>query len=185
MIVAYARKTIDNSYIQEQLQHLNSQNFDTLYIDAYQENKQDYIELDEAINKMSEGDTLIIYQLDCLGKTLYQLQEFMNVLKEKGIYFQSIGDHIEIKDYDKSEFIHYLNLLAKTDNKVKSENTIRGLESAREKGRIGGRPKISEETIKQIQFLYNNKAYKLRDIAAECNVSLGTAQKYAKKIEQQ
>lgn len=183
MIVAYARKTIENSYIQEQLKHLNKQNFDTLYIDAYQENKQEYIELDEAVSQMNEGDTLLIYQLDCLGKTLYQLQEFMNSLKERGILFQSIDDDINIADYETSEFMHYLNLLAKTDNKVKSENTIRGLESAREKGRIGGRPKISEETIKQIQFLYNNKAYKLRDIAAECNVSLGTAQKYAKKID--
>lgn len=71
--------------------------------------------------------------------------------------------------------------IAEMEKSVIRERTTKGLKEARLKGRVGGRPRISPETIEKIKSLYNHKRYTLRQIAQECNISLGTAYKYVQQ----
>jgi DNA invertase Pin-like site-specific DNA recombinase len=69
------------------------------------------------------------------------------------------------------------------DTFVISERTSRGIQDAKVKGVIGGRPKVSDLKIEKIKYLYEKRGYTLREIADECEVSLGTAYKYIQKID--
>ena len=105
---------------------------------------------EEEFNGLRRGDELIVYELKSLGKSITQLATFFNLVDE----------------------------LAEMESFIISERTTKGIQNARRSGRVGGRPKISEEKIEEIRYLYHNQSYTLRKIAEECNVSLGTAYKY-------
>lgn len=180
MIVAYARKTTDEEFLRQQLAALCKENFVSLFVDDCQEGVSESSEFDKILRRLDKGDTLMVYRLDCLGKTLYQLKDFMNVLSEKGIRFVSLHEQIDIIDYEHSDLIKYLQVFIRMDSNLKSELTNRGILQARREGRVGGRPKITKDLIEKIQVLHNEKKYSLRRIAAECNLSLGTVHKYSK-----
>lgn len=73
--------------------------------------------------------------------------------------------------------------LAEIESYVISERTTKGIQLAKDDGRIGGRPRVSQTKIEIIRHLYKNKKYSLREIADECHVSLGTVHKYSQKVE--
>jgi len=87
----------------------------------------------------------------------------------------------EFNGLDNDVYLNLVKRIAETEKIIIKERTTKGLEEARKNGRIGGRPKISQEKINQIRFLYNNNRYTLRQIAEECNISLGTAYKYVQE----
>lgn len=185
MIVAYARKTTDESFFQQQLNALCKEEFVSLFVDDCRENLSEHSEFERLLNRLHKGDTLLIYRLDCLGKTLYQLEDFIRFLSENEIRFVSLSEQIDISDYEDSDLVKYLKVFIRMDSNLKSELTNRGILLARRAGRVGGRPKITEDLIEKIHYLYEQKKYSLRQIAAECNLSLGTVHKYAKIKDEQ
>lgn len=133
---------------------------------------------DNELNDLEENSELVVYDIKSLGKSVLQLEHFLSNLIEKNIQFTVANKHSKLSEISGSSLIGILKELAETEHYIIRERTVRGLNEAKRKGRIGGRPTVSEETIDRIRFLYHNQNYTLRDIAAECGVSLGTAYKY-------
>ena len=134
--------------------------------------------IDTLIKSMSLGDTLVVYELRSINKSIVELSDFFQRVKHKGIQLIIIdkGDIFnEIKD---EIFMDMVLELSRTQKVIARERTKRGLDIARQRGNIGGRPKISEDTIDRINYLFYNKKMTLREIADECCVSLGTVYKY-------
>lgn len=172
MIIAYARENSLSFTVAEQKKHLDKYGYEWLYIDK--EDSSDWIS--SLHNVLNVNDTLVICEL-----TMSQLPSFFERLREKQIGFVSIRDNIYIDGTKESEFLNYLNLLVKTESKVKSNLTLRGLHQAKEEGRIGGRPSISQKKINQIHELGRVGKYSYRQIADICHVSLGAVHKYLKE----
>ncbi len=133
------------------------------------------------INNLSAGDQVIFYDLSCIGKSVIQLSDFLNYLSTKGINLVILDKGIGDKEVSDEAYIQMLLKVADMEKEIIRDRTTRGLQKARKNGRVGGRPKISNETIEQIRYLYNNNRYTLREIAEECNISLGTAYKYVQE----
>lgn len=178
--VGYAYATKDKSYLSKQIDALSKYHCDELVIETDNEESvaHPYVELEAAISEMASGDKLIIFELVCLGKSIIQLVEFMGRLNEKEIELVVVNKPDELGNIDNQVYTTFLAHMAKMEKEIIRARTSKGLEVARQNGRVGGRPRVSQDTVQKIQVLYSNNKYTLRQIAEECNISLGTAYKY-------
>ncbi len=115
----------------------------------------------------------VVIQIPCYNEA----QTLPLVLQNMPRRIQGV-DVIEFQVIDDRQFYDLVSEIAEMESFVISERTTRGIQKARRSGRVGGRPKVSEETIEEIRYLYHNQSYTLREIAEKCDVSLGTAYKY-------
>lgn len=176
--VGYVHSFSDIDYIEEQSIALQELTLDALF---YQEDyNQTENVLDEIITNLNNGDQLIIYELVCLGKAVIQLGEFLQRAHEQGINIVILKKEGIFKQLTDEAICSMVIGISFTEKKIIADRTTKGLAVARRQGRIGGRPKISEETIREIYHLYHEYSLTLREIAEQCNVSLGTAHKYTK-----
>lgn len=182
-IVGYAYTTEDKGYLSSQLEKLGKHGCDKIVLetDGLKTVTHPHVELEAAIETMEAGDKLVIFELVCLGKSIIQLAEFITELDEKGIDLIVLEKEADLASIDDATYTAMIKNMAQMEKAIIRERTSRGLEEARRNGRIGGRPRISEETVERIQFLYHNNKYTLRQIAEECNISLGTAYKYTQE----
>ena len=181
--IGYVYSSSEESYVNEQIEALQSFNIDTVNVEeeANEGIAQSDDVLKEIVTTLTAGDQLVVYELRCLGKSIIQLAEFLGELKEKNIKLVVVKKGAAYSDIDDAPYVEMILKIAEMEKMIIRERTTKGLQEARRKGRVGGRPKISEETIEQIRFLYNNNRYTLRQIAEECNISLGTAYKYVQE----
>ncbi|MFW3588585.1 recombinase family protein [Vagococcus fluvialis] len=164
--IGYVFSSLDDTYIKEQIEAIKHFGVKKIILD------------EEEFNGLRRGDELIVYELKSLGKSITQLATFFNFLEKKEIKLTVISKNFDYPDVSNKQFFNLVDELAEMESFIISERTTKGILNARRSGRVGGRPKISEETIEKIRYLYHNQSYTLRKIAEECNVSLGTAYKY-------
>ncbi|QIL46346.1 recombinase family protein [Vagococcus coleopterorum] len=178
--IGYAYTTKDKTYLSAQLEALGKNECDRIVLetDSFEQTSHPHVELEAAVAEMTKGDTLVVFELICLGKSIIQLADFISSLNDKGIKLVILSKPAELAHVDSSTYSLMVGKMAKMEKEIIRERTSRGLEVARQNGRIGGRPRISQETIEKIQTLYSDNKYTLRQIAEECDISLGTAYKY-------
>lgn len=128
--------------------------------------------------KLNTDTELIIYDLKSLDHTLIQLEKFLIYLQKHSIQLTIANKYSQFHNLPSYFILSLLMILLDCERFIVRKRTIKGLTEAKRKGHLGGRPKISEETIERIKYLYRNQSGTLREIAAECGVSLGTACKY-------
>ncbi|NKC68423.1 recombinase family protein [Vagococcus fluvialis] len=164
--MGYVYLSIDESYVKEQIEAI--QNFGV---------KQTIFD-EKDIMKLKSGSELVIYELKSLGKSLTQMPAFFLKLTKKNIHLTIIQKDDSLNYLTDEQYFAILSDLAEMDRFIISERTTKGIQEAKRSGRIGGRPRISEEKIKEIKYLYHKQSYTLREIVEKCDVSLGTAYKY-------
>ncbi|MGX7026038.1 recombinase family protein [Vagococcus hydrophili] len=181
--IGYVYASSEEAYVREQVEGLKGFSIETVSIEKedMSEISQSDIVLTQVIESLGAGDQLVVYELRCLGKSIIQLAEFLSELKAKDIQLVVVKKGAAYSDINDGPYVEMILKIAEMEKLIIRERTTKGLQEARRKGRVGGRPKISEETIEQIRFLYNNNRYTLRQIAEECNISLGTAYKYVQE----
>ncbi|MBO0428306.1 recombinase family protein [Vagococcus fluvialis] len=164
--IGYVYSSINDSYIKEQIEAIREYGLKTILLEA------------EDLMSLKSGDELVIYELKSLGKTIIQLASFLNHLNEKGVKLTIIKKEEPFNSLTEDQFYQIIFDLAEIDSVAISERTTRGIKTAKEGGRIGGRPKISDSQIQLIKHLYHKQSYTLREIVDKCDVSLGTVYKY-------
>lgn len=164
--IGYVYSSLDDSYIKEQIEAIKNFGVKKIILE------------EEEVNELQKGDELVVYELKSLGKTITQLAHFFSFLEKKNIKLTIIDKDSEFHKINDHQFYDLVTEIADMESFIISERTSRGIQKARRSGRIGGRPKVSEETIEEIRYLYHNQSYTLRKIAEKCDVSLGTAYKY-------
>lgn len=179
--VGYVFSYCEQSYIDKQKQVLKKYKLDTTVIEDNTAGTIKDDVLQEIVNVLKPGDQLVVYELCCLGKTITQLAELLDVLSERKIELVILDKTNFSKDVDHQLVMELIQKIAMSEKMLIRQRTKKGLAEAKKKGKVGGRPKISEETIKKIYFLYHNDSLTLREVAEKCDVSLGTAYKYIKK----
>ena len=123
---------------------------------------------------MREGDTLVLTKLDRLGRTTKQLIELSQYLEEHEIDLEIIDMNINTKDAMGKMFFTMMSAFAELEANLLSERTKKGLESARARGRTGGRPKLSKEKRETVISLYESKKYTINEIIKMTGVSKST-----------
>src|SRR5437016_5740521 len=137
--------------------------------------------LDAALAYVREGDTLVVWRLDRLGRTLKHLIETITDLSQRQIGFKSLTENIDTTTSGGKLIFHIFGALAEFERDIIRERTQAGLLAARARGRRGGRPKAL--TAKKVQMalqLYNDKTNGIADICKTLNISRATLYRYVK-----
>src|SRR5205814_3803404 len=97
--------------------------------------------LAQALSQLRVGDTLVVWRLDRLGRSLSQLIALMSELESKGVGFRSLTEQIDTTTSGGKLIFHIFGALAEFERNLIRERTMAGLSAARARGRQGGRPK--------------------------------------------
>ncbi|CAG0910045.1 unnamed protein product [Cyprideis torosa] len=107
--------------------------------------------LAQALDYLQPGDTLVVWKLDRLGRSLPHLLEVIQSLKDRGVQFRSITEGMDTSTPSGELLFHLVGALAQFERSLIQERVRTGLEAARKRGRVGGRPRaISDEKLDAI-----------------------------------
>jgi DNA invertase Pin-like site-specific DNA recombinase len=113
--------------------------------------------LTKALDFLKSGDTLVVWKLDRLGRSLAHLIQVITMLKEKNISFVSITEGMDTTTAPGELFFHIFGALAQFERSLIQERVKAGLEAAKKRGKIGGRPRaIDDEKLKAIKESLQN-----------------------------
>src|SRR5947208_11462073 len=179
MLVAYARVSTQDQTLALQQDALQQAGCDRIFTDTASGAKVEREGLEEAIAYARAGDTLVVWKLDRLGRSLRQLIETINRLQELGIGFKSLTEQIDTTTSGGKLIFHVFGALAEFERDVIRERTQAGLSAARARGRLGGRPKLlTPEKRKLAVQLYRAKEHSIAEICRLMGISKPTLYSY-------
>lgn len=139
--------------------------------------------LDACLRELKQGDTLVIWRLDRLGRSLRNLIELVERLRERGIGFKSLCDGgmgLDTSSANGKLFFHIFMALAEFERNLVRERTRAGLEAARARGRLGGRRPIDPNNpkVQTAKVMYKDRKMSVADICTTLGVSRPTFYRY-------
>lgn len=149
MIFGYARVSTKKQSLDMQLDELKRYGCEEIITEKESGAKRDRKELQLLLSKLRKDDTLVVYKLDRLGRTMHQLVNLLQEFNEKGIHFVSIKDGIDTSTTMGRFLFHIFGAMAEMEREVINERVISGVAAAKARGREGGRKKA--HTPQQIQ----------------------------------
>lgn len=179
MLIAYARVSTNEQLLDLQLDAFKKAGIDNrnIFTDKMSGTiaSTERPGLHDALSHLREGDTLVVWRLDRLGRTLKQLIELVNEFNGRGVGFKSLTENIDTTTSGGKLVFHIFGALAEFEREVIRERTRAGLDAARARGRKGGRPKlaIDPKKLKQMFALYDARDTPVEDILKTFNISRG------------
>ena len=187
MFIGYARVSTQDQTLNLQKDALEKIGCTKIFTDVISGSKAERNGLDEALEYVRENDTLVVWRLDRLGRSLKHLIETITELNNRKIGFKSIQENIDTTTSGGKLVFHIFGALAEFERDIIKERTQAGLTAARARGRLGGRPKAKAlNTPKKItlaQSLYNDKSNTIDEICKTLNISRATLYRYIKAGE--
>jgi DNA invertase Pin-like site-specific DNA recombinase len=182
MLVGYARVSTSEQTLDLQKDALEKIGCTKIFSDVVSGAKAERKGLQEALEYVREGDTLVVWRLDRLGRSLKHLIETITRLNNRKIGFKSITENIDTTTSGGKLVFHIFGALAEFERDIIKDRTKAGLNAARARGRLGGRPKVKTlDTPKKIalaQSLYENRDNTIDEICKTLNVSRATLYRY-------
>jgi DNA invertase Pin-like site-specific DNA recombinase len=186
MKIGYARVSTQDQNIDLQLDALKKYGCTLIYQEKRSGKNSDRPELKKMLQSVREGDVLVIWKLDRLGRSLKDLIHLVSQLQEKKVDFVSLQDSINTSTPQGRLFFHIGAAFAEFEREIIRERTLAGLASARARGRIGGRPKgLSKEANKTAlaaKHLYEAKRFSVQEICNQLTISKPTFYRYIKVV---
>ncbi len=154
MLIGYARVSTQDQILDLQREALTKAGCQKVFEDKVSGTRADRSGLAKALEMLREGDTLVVWKLDRLGRSIKQLVDMVGELHKQGVQFKSLTDSIDTGTPSGRFFFHVMASLAEMERELIVERTRAGLDVARQLGRKGGRkPKmtdrVSQETAGQ------------------------------------
>ena len=184
MKVGYARVSTNEQDLSLQLDALKEAGCEKTYKDQVSGAQAERPGLQEALHYLRNGDTLVVWRLDRLGRSLKHLIETVNDLEERGIGFKSLQESIDTTTSSGRLIFHIFGALAEFERNLIRERTQAGLEAARARGRKGGRPKALDAKKAELLYeLYDSKKHTVKEISAVMGISRPTLYSYLRDRE--
>ena len=175
MLIGYARISTNEQNLNLQTDALTKAGCEKIFTDTASGAKSDRTGLTEAINFMRKGDTLCVWKLDRLGRSLKHLIETVLALQALGKDFCSLQENIDTTTSGGKLFFHIFGALAEFERDIIRERTRAGLASARSRGRLGGRPSImNSKKLKMATSLYADGETQVGEICETLGISRAT-----------
>src|SRR5205823_3708756 len=181
MLIGYARVSTQDQTLNLQKDALEKIGCNKIFTDTASGTKAERIGLEEALDYVREGDILVVWRLDRLGRSLKHLIETITELNTRKIGFKSIQESIDTTTSGGKLVFHIFGALAEFERDIIRERTQAGLQAARARGRKGGRPKLlTGKKTAMAQALYNDKNNTVDEICKTLNISRATLYRYIK-----
>jgi DNA invertase Pin-like site-specific DNA recombinase len=146
--LGYARVSTLDQNLNLQLDALRQAGCERIYQETVGGSAINRPELESCLKALRPGDRLVVWKLDRLGRSLPDLVDIVNSLARGGVFFESLTENIDTGSASGRLIFHVFAALADFERSLIKERTLAGLEAARRKGRVGGRPrKLTPEAI--------------------------------------
>lgn len=174
MLIGYARVSTQDQILDLQIDALTKAGCQRIFDDKISGSRAERPGLNKALEMLRDGDTLVVWKLDRLGRSVKNLVDLVAELHEQGIQFKSLTDAIDTGTPSGRFFFHVMASLAEMERELTIERTRAGLEVARKLGRKGGRKR--QMTDSKIESAKNLLASGIppRDVAKNLGISVPT-----------
>ena len=181
-LIGYARVSTADQNLDLQLDALKAAGCDPNHV--YQEKmsgkKADRPELQHCLKALRPGDVLIVWRLDRLGRSVSDLVNILASLDAQGVGFRSVTEALDSTTAAGRMHCQLLAVLAEFERNLTRERTLAGLESARARGRVGGRPAaLTPAQVIEVQALMRDPQVDVSSVMKRYSVSRATLYKYA------
>jgi DNA invertase Pin-like site-specific DNA recombinase len=181
MLIGYGRISTKEQNIDLQKDALTAARCEKFFFDVASGAKSRRPELDKLKEQLRKGDTLIVWRLDRLGRSVKDLVEWVNWLESRGIGFKSLQENIDTTTSTGKLIFHVFASIAEFERNLIQERTRAGLEAARTRGRVGGRKKsLDEVKHKALKQLYEAKMHSIAELCKMFDISKQTLYSYVK-----
>lgn len=173
-IFGYARVSTEQQNLDRQLDALRKYGVDIIYNEKMTGTKRDRPELSKLLDRMTEGDTVVVESLSRLGRSTKDLIELTELFEQKGVHLVSLKEQIDTSTSTGKLLFTLMSAIAQFERDVIADRTREGLRSARARGRTGGRPRADPTAIKKALRLYDTKEYSIKEIEELTGVKKST-----------
>jgi len=174
MLIGYARVSTQDQNLDLQIDALTKAGCKKVFEDKISGSRAERPGLNKALTLLHEGDTLVVWKLDRLGRSVKNLVDLVGELHGQGVQFKSLTDSIDTGTPSGRFFFHIMASLAEMERELTVERTRAGLEIARQLGRKGGRKRqMTDSKIESARKLLAN-GIPPRDVAKNLGVSIPT-----------
>lgn len=174
MLIGYARVSTQDQNLDLQTGALQKAGCKRIFEDRMSGSRAERPGLAQAQDSLRNGDTLVVWKLDRLGRSVKHLVNLVGELQKQGVQFKSLTDAIDTGTASGRFFFHVMASLAEMERELIVERTRAGLEVARQLGRMGGRKRqMTDSKIKAAKKLLAS-GVAARDVANNLGVSVPT-----------
>lgn len=182
-LIGYARVSDDDQNLDLQIDALLNAGVKKqhLFYDEVTGAKHDRPGLTECLSLLEAGDSLLVWRIDRLGRSMPHLVSVVEELRQRGVGFKSICDGAIDTTTASGELIfNIFSSLAQFERRLIQERTNAGLKSARARGRLGGRPRVDKDSpkIRLARKMHSDKSVPIDDICASLKISRATLYRY-------
>lgn len=185
MKIGYARVSTKDQNLNLQIEALNREGCELIYSEK-QSSSRERLEFEKLKESVRSGDIVVVWKLDRLGRSLKDLVNIIDEFKLKGVEFRSIVDSFDTTSPNGRLFFSIVAALAEYEKELIKERTKAGLESARLRGRIGGRrPGLTQEAKNKAaaaKHLYLDEKLPIEEILKSLSISRATLYRYLRSV---
>ena len=179
MLVGYARVSTGEQNLDLQADALKQAGCAKIFTDQMSGAKAERPGLQAAFAFVRTGDTLIVWRLDRLGRSLKDLVQKVEDLQQRQVGFRSLHESIDTTSSVGKFQFHVFSALAEFERDLIRDRTMAGLRAARARGRLGGRPRrMTPEQVKMASHLMQDPAIDVKEIVRTLGVSRSTLYRY-------
>ncbi|MGH0792414.1 recombinase family protein [Bacillus cereus] len=182
-IYGYARVSTQQQDLIRQLDLLKDFNCTEIITEKMSGTKKDRPQLMRLKDKTRTGDTLIVESFSRLGRSTKDLIELVEHFEQKGVKLISLKENFDTNTPQGKLMLTVFQAFSQFERDLLVQRTKEGIESARARGRKGGRPRIKEKYIEKALNLYNSKEYSISEIVTMTGISQATLYRYIKEKE--
>jgi len=184
--IGYARVSTADQHLRMQEDALRSAGCEEIFTDVISGAKSLRPGLDKALEYVREGDTLVVWKLDRLGRSIQHLILLMTSLNERKIGFKSLQESIDTSTSGGKLIFHMFGALAEFERDLIQERTQAGLKAARARGKMGGRPPLLDtRQINRMIEMYNEQKNTVAEICKIYDISRPSFYNYLKNYLKQ
>lgn len=173
-VFGYARVSTEQQNLDRQLDMLQKYGVDFIYNEKMTGTKRNRPELEKLLERLTEGDTVVVESLSRLGRSTKDLIWLMETFNAKGVNLVSLKESIDTTTSTGKLLFTLMSAIAQFERDVIVDRTREGLNSARARGRKGGRPRTDSEKLRKAIKLYNTQQYSLAEIEDMTGVKRST-----------
>jgi DNA invertase Pin-like site-specific DNA recombinase len=183
--IGYARVSTADQKLRMQLDGLHSVNCDEVFSDhGVSGAKASRPGLDKMLSSLCKGDTVVVFKLDRLGRSVLHLADLLIRFEKQGIHFCSLSEGINTTTPGGKLVYHMFSAFAEFQRDIILENTIQGMRAAKKRGSAIGRPRaLSVCDVLFANSMITQEAARPKDVAALLGVSRMTLDRSIKRVE--
>lgn len=180
-VFGYARVSTEQQCLDRQLDMLEKYGVDMIFNEKMTGTKRSRPELEKLLERLTEGDTVVVESLSRLGRSTKDLIWLMETFNSKGVNLVSLKESIDTTTSTGKLLFTLMSALAQFERDVIADRTREGLASARARGRKGGRPSVDKEVVGKAVRLYRTGEYTVKEVYELTGVRKTTLYKNLRK----